>query len=88
MQCTKFPICHLNNLNTAKSHQNSCTFQSFDHTHRAATAGLIPLPLHTKVNTFVWHAATLKTGSKALREASTKGEAMTVAKSLAKKAPI
>ena len=59
-----------------------------DRSTRAAAMGTIPLPLLTKADTFVWHAATVWNNSKALREAPTKGAAIMVAKSLAKQAPI
>jgi len=57
-------------------------------TSRAATEGIIPLPLRSRAGTFVWNASTVWNSSKALREASTKTEAMKVAKNLARQAPI
>ena len=55
---------------------------------RANTNGTIPLPLLSRAETFVWHASTIWNCSKALREAQTKSAAFTVAKSLAKLAPV
>ena len=57
-------------------------------TSRAATAGIIPLPLHSKASTFIWNASTVWNHSRPLREAKTKSEAMKVAKCLARNAPV
>ena len=55
---------------------------------RAVTSGSISYPLRTAADTFVWHATTVWNSSEALREASSKGAAIRVAKDLAGRAPI
>ena len=60
----------------------------FSRSSRAASAGIIALPLRARANTFLWNAATIWNSSKSLREASTRAEALRVAQSLAKKAPV
>ena len=55
---------------------------------RAAANGAIPLPLPSRADTFIWHASTIWNHSQALREAPSKSVATTVAKSLAKRAPL
>ena len=55
---------------------------------RSVKEGVIPLPLPSKPNTYVWNASTIWNSSSALREASTKNEASKIAKGLARSAPV
>ena len=67
---------------------NNNTSRNSTMSSRSALAGKIPLPLRSKANTFVWNATSIWNHSKALRESTTKEEAMRVAKDLAQKAPV